>query len=62
MTGWLAALLGALPELVRVGVAAFRQRRAELSPVVEPTHKRIELDDDAEITRRERATATPVGK
>ena len=58
MIGWFAAILGALPALISGGFDAFHQRRAELTSVTAPTHKRVEIEDDAELARRAAARAT----
>lgn len=59
MMAWLGPILAALPELVRGGIDAFRMRRAELMPVVAPTHKQTELEDDAELKRRAARATKP---
>lgn len=56
---WLGPLLGALPALISGGIDAFRQRRAELTSVTAPTHKKTELEDDAELARRASRSSTP---
>ncbi len=56
---WLGPLLGALPALISGGIEAFRVKRAELTPIAAPTHKQTELEDDAELTRREQRAKAP---